>query len=42
MNYLDANQPGLFGSNMLRPTAPTNIYFTGLQGSNTIEIWLLG
>lgn len=42
MNYLGANEPGLFGSNMLRPTAPTNIYFTGLQGDNTIEIWLLG
>jgi len=41
-SYLDAYQPGLFGSNMLRPTVPTNIYFTGLQGDNTIEIWLLG
>lgn len=42
MGSLGANEPGLFGSNMLRPTVPTNIYFTGLVGSNTIEIWLLG
>ena len=41
-NYLAVNDPGLFGSNLLRPTTPTNIYFTGLEGSNTIEIWLLG
>lgn len=41
-NYLGANDPGLFGSNMLRPTTDTNIYFTGLAGTNTIEIWLLG
>jgi len=36
------NEPGLFGSNLLRPTTPTNIYFSGLAGNNTIEIWLLG
>jgi len=37
-----SNEPGLFGSNLLRPTTPTNIYFSGLVGNNTIEIWLLG
>jgi len=36
------NEPGLLGSNILRPITDTNIYFTGLQGSNTIEVWLLG
>ena len=39
---LTANEPALFGSNMLRPTTATNIYFSGLAGNNTIEIWLLG
>lgn len=39
---LSANEPALFGSNILRPTTNTNIYFSGLAGNNTIEIWLLG
>lgn len=39
---LGSNEPGLFGSHLLRPTTPTNIYFSGMTGNNTIEIWLLG
>src|SRR5690606_32232471 len=36
---LTANEPALFGSHLLRPTTNTNIYFSGLAGNNTIEIW---
>lgn len=39
---LASNEPALFGSHLLRPTTNTNIYFSGLAGNNTIEIWLLG
>jgi hypothetical protein len=31
----------LFGSVMLRPASNTAIVFTGLQGTNTIELWIL-
>lgn len=36
-----ANQPYLLGSNLLRPGVDTSIFFSGLAGTNTIEIWLL-
>lgn len=39
---LDANQGGVFGSGLLRPTTSTTIYFSGLAGTNLIELWLLG
>lgn len=39
---MTADEPALLGSNLLRPTVNTNIYFSGLAGNNTIEIWLLG
>lgn len=38
----DAGDPIIFGSNLLRPETSTPIYFSGLAGNNTIEIWLLG
>ena len=38
---IEADQAALFGSGLLRPEAPQNIFFTGLSGANTIEIWLL-
>ena len=31
----------LFGSVMLRPASNTAIVFSGLQGTNTIELWIL-
>jgi hypothetical protein len=31
----------LFGAVMLRPASNTAIVFTGLQGTNTIELWIL-
>lgn len=37
-----ADVPYLVGSNLLVAEVDTVIYFTGLAGSNTIEIWLLG
>lgn len=39
---MTAGAPALLGSNLLRPTVTTNIYFSGLSGNNTIELWLLG
>ncbi len=38
----DAGIPILFQGNNLRPLTPTPIYLSGLSGSNSIEIWLLG
>ncbi len=38
---LDADQYAIMGSGLLRPVTATNIYFSGLAGTNTIEIWLL-
>lgn len=37
-----ANEQILFQCNNFRPLANTNIYLSGLAGTNTIEIWLLG
>lgn len=41
-NSADADQPIIFQCNNLRPGASTNIYLSGLAGTNEIEIWLLG
>lgn len=38
---LDADQAGILGSGLLRPTSNTNVYLSGLAGTNSIEIWLL-
>lgn len=38
---LDADQYAIMGCGLLRPVSATNIYFSGLSGTNTIEIWLL-
>lgn len=38
---MEANQLYMTGSNMLRTTEDTTIFFTGLSGSNTIKIWVL-
>lgn len=39
---LGALQWGMFGSSLLRTEGSTPIYFSGLAGTNTLEIWLLG
>lgn len=38
---LDADQYGIMGAGLLRPASNTNIYLSGLAGTNSIEIWLL-
>ena len=38
----DANDQLIFQCNNFRPLVATNIYLTGLEGLNTIEIWYIG
>lgn len=39
---LASGQYGLAGNNSLYAATPTTIYFSGLTGTNTLKIWLLG
>ncbi len=39
---LEPNQIWVGDGNMLQTFTSTNIYFSGMQGENTIRIWLLG